>query len=291
MTRESSTERILEIIDAGLAEVPAPVYGRGGQCWRCGSAADEEVCGECRAFLLGDSEKDPASRLLAAVSMDPCQCPLCWCPICGLDLDGETGVHECAPATGQPMGIVASIEVAAEPGDGWDALVAYLNQAHAEMTERAAERQRQADWDRATDAAGLPRVMPPYEWQHSEHIRLWALIHDPGDWRYQRTVLTITDEILADGDPEMLRGWLRRMGVPLYDDAALGDLLRLIPRLPDGAPLYVTPDEHAELARVIPTATAGEWDPVADRPHTGWAGIAVVIDAEAAVRQRRDLLG
>jgi hypothetical protein len=65
----SSTDRILGILDAGLqTPVPDPTYGEvsdkvHGRCARCEShdpAEGGDLCEGCRAFLLGDSETDPA---------------------------------------------------------------------------------------------------------------------------------------------------------------------------------------------------------------------------------------
>ena len=59
-----SVDRIVDMIDAALDESPAaPVYAKEGTCWRCASPASDEVCGMCRAFLLGDSATDPATVL------------------------------------------------------------------------------------------------------------------------------------------------------------------------------------------------------------------------------------
>lgn len=66
-----SVDRILDLIDAGLAEVPAPVYGRSDVCGRCGKhPADGEMCIGCRAFVLGDSDADPGARDITAERFD-----------------------------------------------------------------------------------------------------------------------------------------------------------------------------------------------------------------------------
>lgn len=67
---DSTADRILDMIDAGLqTPVPDPTYGevspkRHDRCARCerqDPAGDGDLCGDCRAFLLGDSDTDPAT--------------------------------------------------------------------------------------------------------------------------------------------------------------------------------------------------------------------------------------
>ena len=67
MTSER-VDRILDVIDAGLQSSPEASYGEisygDKTCVRCRSTDLEpsgEFCGPCRAFLLGDSEDDPAA--------------------------------------------------------------------------------------------------------------------------------------------------------------------------------------------------------------------------------------
>lgn len=72
----SSTDRILDLIDAGLQSSSesdryldvAPSVGEG--CVRCGAGDVPEggdLCDGCRAFLLGDSEDDPGQWIANAL--------------------------------------------------------------------------------------------------------------------------------------------------------------------------------------------------------------------------------
>ena len=61
-------ERVLAILDAGEQSSPEPGYGtdmRPGFCARCQRhepAPNGELCGGCRAFLLGDTDEDPGDE-------------------------------------------------------------------------------------------------------------------------------------------------------------------------------------------------------------------------------------
>lgn len=67
-------ERALAILDAGAQSSPEPGYGTDvgpGFCARCQGhdpASDGDLCGGCRAFLLGDTDEDPCT---AVVTVDP----------------------------------------------------------------------------------------------------------------------------------------------------------------------------------------------------------------------------
>lgn len=69
----SAAEDVLDTIDAALdgkpnpfpfeTELPAPVNpNRAGCCYRCGTSegVSEDVCPGCRAYVLGDTDVDPA---------------------------------------------------------------------------------------------------------------------------------------------------------------------------------------------------------------------------------------
>jgi hypothetical protein len=64
----SSVDRILEAIDVGLQRESGADYaasvGDPSMCARCQrhEPSDGEMCSGCRAFLLGDSDEDPARR-------------------------------------------------------------------------------------------------------------------------------------------------------------------------------------------------------------------------------------
>lgn len=63
VSRPLTTDRILDVIDAGLQSSPEPGYGTDhtpGMCARCQHTelTDGDLCSPCRAFLLGDTDKD-----------------------------------------------------------------------------------------------------------------------------------------------------------------------------------------------------------------------------------------
>lgn len=66
--RDSTTDRILDVIEAGLQRSTETGYGtdaRPGSCARCQAHEPVEggdLCDGCRAFLLDDSDTDPAHR-------------------------------------------------------------------------------------------------------------------------------------------------------------------------------------------------------------------------------------
>ncbi len=86
---ENSVDRILDIIDTGLqTPAPDPSFGEVSPpnvegCARCGAPpADEggDFCAGCRAFLLGDSDTDPATPQGGGeITPAPagCRCALC----------------------------------------------------------------------------------------------------------------------------------------------------------------------------------------------------------------------
>lgn len=66
-----TTARIIDAIDRGLADLPAPVYTDMHHCARCGATTTTgEHCGPCRAFLLGDTDVDPVPTATAIVTAE-----------------------------------------------------------------------------------------------------------------------------------------------------------------------------------------------------------------------------
>lgn len=66
-----TVDRILEILDAGLQRPvgrgPGHTNIRPGECARCRThrtgRPDADLCSGCRAYLLGDTDRDPATGL------------------------------------------------------------------------------------------------------------------------------------------------------------------------------------------------------------------------------------
>lgn len=106
---ENSVDRILDIIDTGLqTPAPDPSFGEVSPpnvegCARCGAPpADEggDFCAGCRAFLLGDTDTDPATGVPEGWSITPpaftppgagCRCAVCTGEFARQILDGLRG--------------------------------------------------------------------------------------------------------------------------------------------------------------------------------------------------------
>lgn len=96
----SRVDDVLAALDAGLQSSPessmyndvAPSVGSG--CVRCPSAdvaEGGELCGGCRAFLLGDTETDPAAAPVAAQRLEVPRLP-----------DGRCACRSCTGDTAAP---------------------------------------------------------------------------------------------------------------------------------------------------------------------------------------------
>jgi len=118
----SSVDPILDLLDAALApddhqDSPeahiytdvAPALPDAGTCWRCTThptAEGSELCAGCRAFMLEDSDHDPAAR---TADLDAR----------GRTFDPPDGVARLRPTDGDPITIIATTT---EQGQAWTAL-------------------------------------------------------------------------------------------------------------------------------------------------------------------------